>query len=57
MSGLIDAEVAALILRVTPRRVRQLVTDGTLDNHGGPRKLLLDIQQVTQLAQTRREPA
>ena len=54
VSGLVDAEVAAIILRVTPRRIRQLAADGTLTNHGQPRKLRLDIDQVCQLARARR---
>lgn len=47
---LIDTEVAALILNVTPRRVRQLITEGKLTNHGEPRRIRLDLDQVTRHA-------
>ena len=44
--NLIDSEVAALMLQVTPRRVQQLVKDGELQNHGTPRRILLLLDEV-----------
>lgn len=44
--SLIDPEVAALLLRVTARRVQQLVKDGALTNHGTARKIRLRLDEV-----------
>jgi hypothetical protein len=51
---LIDTAAAALILQMGQRQVRNLVADGTLTNHGTPRRIRLDIDEVDHHAQTRR---
>lgn len=43
---LVDSEVAAIMLRVTPRRIQQLVKDGCLTNHGTTRRIRLDLDEV-----------
>lgn len=44
---LIDSAMAAVVLGCTRRRVQQLVADGTLTNHGTPRKVRLDLAEVS----------
>lgn len=43
---MIDTEMAAVLLRVTPRRVQQLVRDGLLVNYGTPRRIMLKLDEV-----------
>lgn len=44
---LIDTEMAAVMLDVSPRWVQHLVSVGDLTNHGTPRRILLDIDEVS----------
>jgi hypothetical protein len=43
---LVDTETAAIALGVTARRVRQLVAEGKLTNHGTARRILVDIAEL-----------
>lgn len=44
---LVDAEVAALVLRVTPRCIQKWVATGRYVNHGTPRRIRLDLHALT----------
>lgn len=56
VTGLIDAEVAALMLQVTPRRVRQMTgtKPGQLTNHGTRYKMLYRYADVAAIVETRK---
>ena len=43
---LVDTETAAIALGVTARRIRQLVAEGKLTNHGTARRILVDIAEL-----------
>jgi hypothetical protein len=47
---LINSAMAAVILGVTPRRIQQLVQDGTLTNRGEPRRIRLSVDEVSDFA-------
>lgn len=48
---LIDTELAALILGVTERRVRQMVTEGKITNHGhSAQRFEYDLEAISRLA-------
>ena len=50
MSTLIDPEMAAVVLGCSARRVRQLVAAGALVNYGEPRRIRLDLAEVSRYA-------
>lgn len=43
---LIDSATAAAALGITERTVRRLVTRGKFTNHGTPRAILIDLEQI-----------
>ena len=43
---LVDTDTAAIALGVTSRRIRQLVAEGKLTNHGTARRILVDIAEL-----------
>ena len=53
---LIDTSLAAYVLRVTTRRVRQFVAQGDLTNHGDARHIRLDLDEVSTYAARRQNP-
>lgn len=53
---LIDTAMAAHVLRVTARRVRQFVAQGDLTNHGNARHIRLDLDEVSTYAAQRQHP-
>lgn len=44
---LIDTAMAAIVLQVTPRWIRDLVAQGVLTNHGNARRIRLDLREVS----------
>lgn len=50
---LIETPLAALMLGCTDRWVRTLVCRGDLTNRGTPRRIMLDVDQVADLAARR----
>jgi excisionase family DNA binding protein len=43
---LVDTEAAALALGVSARRIRQLVQEGRLTNHGTTRRVLISLDEL-----------
>ena len=55
---LIDTAMAAVVLQSSERRVRRLVERGVLVNHGTPRKMRVDLDQINQrIREGKIEPA
>jgi phage terminase Nu1 subunit (DNA packaging protein) len=48
---LIDSEMAAVLLGVSVRRVRQMVDEGKITNHGDPRSFAFDLDAISRLAE------
>ena len=46
---LIDTETAAYMIQSSERRIRRLVERGLLTNHGTPRTMLVDLDQLQAL--------
>lgn len=44
---LIDTATAAAMLRCTPRHIRDLITRGTLHNHGTSKRALISLDALT----------
>lgn len=53
MIRIVDSRTAALALDVDPRTVQRWVADGTLPNHGTPRRVRVSLDDVA-TAKTRR---
>lgn len=52
---LVDPAAAAAGTGIPPRTIRRWVTSGWIARHGSPRRLLVDLQEVAKLAETRRD--
>jgi hypothetical protein len=48
---LIDSEMAAVLLGVSVRRVRQMVDEGKITNHGDTRSFAFDLDAISRLAE------
>ena len=49
---LIDTAAAAVMLRCSGRRIRRLVERGALTNHGAPRAIRVDLDELARLVAT-----
>ena len=49
---LIDTAAAAVMLQCSERRIRRLVTRGALTNHGDPRAIRVDLDELARLVAT-----
>ena len=49
---LIDTAAAAVMLRCSERRIRRLVERGALTNHGTPRAIRVDLDELARLVAT-----
>jgi hypothetical protein len=55
LPSLIDTEAAAAALGLHPRTIRKLAAKGTLTNRGEPRRMAFDLDELTDLAETRQQ--